>query len=238
MIVRQPFFIEPGQTLGPHYIVEGSLGSGWEGDVYRIREKRTGIVRAAKIFYDQKGVREAPFLRYARKLYKLKACPIIIQYHHHDSVQIDGRRLDFLVSDFVEGEVLSCFLNRQPHYKLSHFEALHLVYSLAIGLEQIHHLGEYHGDIHSDNVMVKRRGLGFDVHLIDFFDLGRPTKAKIQNDVIDLVSVFYDVIGRQNYYSEAPGQIKQIILGRKRGLIIEKYKNAGQLRNALENLQW
>jgi serine/threonine protein kinase len=238
MIVRQPFFIEPGRTLGPHYIVEGSLGSGWEGEVYRVRERRTGIIRAAKIFYDQKGVREAPFLRYARKLYKLKSCPIIIQYHHHDSVQIESRRFDFLVSDFVEGEVLSDFLNRQPHYRLSHFEALHLIYSMAIGLEQIHHLGEYHGDIHSDNVMVKRIGIGFDVHLIDFFDLGRSTKAKIQNDVINLVSVFYDVIGRQNYYSEAPEQIKRIIQGRKRGLISAKYKNAGQLRQALETLQW
>ena len=235
---RQPFELPTGRSLGPQYVIESSLGSGWEGEVYRIRERRTGIIRAAKIFYDQKGVREAPFLRYARKLYKLKACPIIIQYHHHSQTQINGQSYDFLVSDFVEGEVLSKFIARQPQKKMNFFEALHLIYTLTVGLEQVHHLGEYHGDIHSDNIMVKRRGIGFDVHLIDFFDLGRPTKAKIQTDIIDLIAVLYEAIGGSKHYSKAPAQIKRIILGRKHTLISDKYKNAGQLRTALDNLEW
>ena len=237
-MIRQPFELQPGQRLGAQYIIESSLGSGWEGEVYRIRERRTGIIRAAKIFYDQKGVREAPFLRYARKLYKLKACSIIIQYHHHGKAQFNGQSYDFLVSDFVEGEVLSKFIARQPQKRMNFFEALHLIYTLTVGLEQIHHLGEYHGDIHSDNIMVKRRGIGFDIHLIDFFDLGRSAKSKIQADIIDLIGVLHEAIGGAKHYAKAPEQIRRIILGRKHTLISDHYKNAGQLRTALDNLQW
>ncbi len=134
--------------------------------------------------------------------------------------------------------MLSSYLERQRKKRLPPFEALHLLYALAIGVEQIHFLGEYHGDIHSDNIMVKRRGLGFDVRLIDFLDLGRSTKDKIQDDVYLLIQLLYEMIGGTNGYRRAGEEIKRIILGRKRNLISRRFKMAGHLRLALENIDW
>jgi len=232
------FNLTPGRTLGSNYQVVEFLGSGWEGEVYKIQENQTGIVRAAKLFYDRDSVGQKPLLRYARKLHKLRSCPIIIQYHHHDRARIRGRDTDFLVSDFSGGEMLSDFLKKYRGNKLPLFEALHLLYALALGIEQIHFLGEYHGDIHSDNIMVTRRGLGFEVYLIDFLDLGRSTRDKIQEDVISLITILYEMIGGSKEYQKNKDILKPIVMGRKRQLLHRQYRNAGDLRLALENLDW
>ncbi|MDH4157357.1 MAG: protein kinase [candidate division Zixibacteria bacterium] len=228
----------PGRTLGPHYYILEFLGSGWEGEVYKVEERLTGIVRAAKLFYSRKHGRVVPLLKYARKLHKLHSCPIVIQYHHRGYARIRGEQVDFLVSDFADGEMLSTFLARQKGKRLSSFEALHILYALTLGVEQIHFLGEYHGDIHSDNIMVKRRGLGFDVHLLDFFDLGRATREKIQYDVYDLIAMLYEMIGGPDGYRRVGKDIRQIVMGRKHSLIRKRFKMAGHLRLALDNLDW
>jgi len=231
------FDLPAGRTLGPHYHIIEFLGGGWEGEVYKVQERSTGILRAAKLFYNRPR-RSQPLLKYAKKLYKLRACPIVIQYHHRGLATVHGLQVEFLISDLVEGEVLSKFLERQRGKRLPPFEAVHLLYSLAQGIEQIHFVGEYHGDIHSDNVIVKRRGLGFEVQLLDFFDLGKPSKLKLQYDVYELVDLFYEIIGGAAGYRVADANLKSIIKGRKRTLIKKQFRNAGDLRVALENLEW
>ncbi len=235
---KRAFNLLPGRSLGRQYRIVEFLGGGWEGEVYKVEEVSTGIIRAAKLFYNRAGTGDRPLLRYARKLYKLRTCPIVIQYHHRDVATIHGQKLDFLISDLANGQMLSSFLAGQKQKRLAPFEALHLFYALCHGVEQIHFMGEYHGDIHSDNVMVKRHGLGFNVHLLDFFDLGRATKEKIQGDVYDLVNILYEMIGEADGYSRAPDIVKSIIRGRKHSLIRQHFKQAGHLRLYLDNLEW
>ncbi|HUU44849.1 MAG TPA: serine/threonine-protein kinase, partial [Acidobacteriota bacterium] len=181
------FDLEPGMTLGRNYFVAGFLGSGWEGEVYKVEERRTGIMRAAKIFFEGRRLRERQMQRYVQKLYRLRNCPIVTQYHHRDIARVGREQVEILVSDFVEGEMLAEFLKRQPGKRLNGFEALHLFHALVMGIEQIHFLREYHGDIHPKNVMIRRKGLAFEVHLLDFFDFGRATAEEIQRDVFDLI---------------------------------------------------
>ncbi|MFH2035787.1 MAG: protein kinase [Candidatus Zixiibacteriota bacterium] len=237
--MNAPFYdLKPGLTLGRNYFVVELLGVGWEGEVYKVEERRTGILRAVKIFYEHRRPTKIQMERYAKKMYKLRSCPIITQYHHRDIARVNRNQVEILVSDFAEGVMLSKFLNEQYRKRLSPFEALHLFYALVKGIERIHYLGEYHGDIHSDNIMVRRKGLGFKVYLLDFFDLGRSTKAKIQYDIYDLISVLHEIIGGASGYKVADDHIKKIIMGRKHSLIREKFKTAGDLRLALDNLVW
>jgi serine/threonine protein kinase len=230
--------LKDGRVLGRHYRVLEYLGAGWEGEVYKVEERKTGIVRAAKLFYRRKANGDSPHIHYAKKLNKLRSCPIIIQYHFHDIIYLDGKKVDFLVSDFVDGEVLSSYIEKQRGKRLSPFEALHLLHALAQGIEHIHYLGEYHGDIHSDNIMVQKKGLGFRVHLIDLLHLGRPTKEKIQTDVYDLINILYEMLGGAVGYRRCGKNIKQIIMGRKHHLIDQRFNTAGQLRLFLESLSW
>lgn len=230
--------LKDGRILGRHYRVLEYLGAGWEGEVYKVEERKTGIIRAAKLFYRRKGNGDSPHIHYAKKLNKLRDCPIVIQYHFHDVIQVGQEKVDFLVSDFADGEVLSSYIQRQKGKRLLPFEALHLLYALAQGIEQIHFMGEYHGDIHSDNIMIQKKGLGFRVHLIDLLHLGRPTKEKIQEDVYDLINVFYEMIGGAKGYAQCGDNIKKIILGRRQKLIKQYFNVAGHLRLFLENLDW
>lgn len=228
----------PGMTLGRNYFVVEFLGSGWEGEVYKVEERDTGILRAAKIFYDRTGLRRDQIRRYARKLYKLRHCPIVTLYHHRDLARVAGATHPILVSDYVEGQLLEHYLRRLPGKKLPSGEALQLLHALAVGVEQIHVVGEYHADIHESNIMIRRRGIGFDVHLIDFFDLGRATRDRLQADVYQLILLFSHLLGGKNMYWKLPEEIRGLMRARRYNLIAASYRTAGQLRLAIENLEW
>ncbi len=231
------FEFAPGRRVGK-YDVERMLGSGWEGEVYAIVERATGIRRAAKFYYPYRDPTGKAAIAYARKLDALRHCPILMQYHHQDITQVKKQKVIVVISDLVEGRKLSEFLAQQPRKCLPTFEALNVLYTLAKGISPIHARGEYHGDIHDDNIMIRRQGIGFEVKLLDFFDLGRPTRAKIHKDVLNLIQVFYATVGGRDRYADQPKVVKDIIRGLKDCLILERFRSAGDIQRHLEALEW
>jgi serine/threonine protein kinase len=232
------FDLSPGDRLGPNYIVQDKIGAGWEGEVYKIRETGTGIERAAKLFYPHRNLRRRASLFHARKLHKLRNCPSVIQYHAEELIDYSGTTVTALISEFVEGEVLQSFLQRQPGKRLTAFQALHLLHALMTGIECIHRSGEYHGDLHIENVIVRRFGLGFDLKVLDMFSWGKPNRDNFQHDIVSAVRVFYDSIGGQKHYAKQPQPVKDIVRGLRPTLILKRFKSATQLRVYLENLSW
>ena len=102
----------------------------------------------------------------------------------------------------------------------------------------MHHLRDYHGDLHDDNVIIRRQGITFDVKLVDLFHWGSPRPENIRDDVCDLVRIFYDAIGGPKRYAKHTPEIKLICCGLKKTLILKKFRNAGQLRRYLEAIEW
>jgi serine/threonine protein kinase len=237
-LVIDQFEFFPGRKLGNKYEVIRKLGQGWEGEVYLVKELLTGIERAAKFFYPQRNIKNSALKFYAIKLHKLRFCPILIQYHTQDTIIYRGVTISFLVSDFIEGELLTNFLERQKGKRLSPFQALHLLHALASGIESIHHMKEYHGDLHTDNIIIRRFGLSYDMKLLDMFHWGSARKENIKADVCDLIRIFYDSLGGKNYYAKLPKEVKEIICGLKKSLILKKFRTAGQLREYIETIQW
>ena len=232
------FSLRPGRTIGGKYVVDVKLGSGWEGEVYKVVESRTGIHRTAKLFYPKRNIGDRAVRFYAKKLDRLRRCPIVIQYHHSESLQYRGVPITCLISEFVDGELLSDFVARQPGARLRPFEALHLTYALARGLEEIKKVSEYHGDLHDSNVLVNRIGITFDVKIVDFFHWGAPTAAHIGHDVADLVRLLYDAVGGAAWYASQPPEIKSICRGLRRDLIRRAFPTARHLREHLETFSW
>lgn len=232
------FDFSPGRTIAGKYVIDEPLGSGWEGEVYVITERSTGIRRAAKFYYPHRDPTGKAAIAYARKLDALRHCPILMQYHHQEVVQVKRQKVTVVISELVEGQKLSEFMLSQPRHRLSAFEALHVLYNLARGIAPIHARGEYHGDIHDDNIMIRRVGIGFEVKLLDFFDLGKPTRSKIHKDVLNLIQVFYTLIGGHENYARQPRVVKDIIRGQKDSLILERFGSAGDIARHLETLQW
>lgn len=232
------FDLRSGDHLSDKYEVVSRLGSGWEGEVYLVRETGTRIERTVKIFFPRRNPGNRALRFYARKLHKLRHCPVVIQYHTRDSFEFKGAKVSFLVSEYVEGELLSDFLKRQPGRRLSAFQAVHLLHALATGIEAIHNVGEYHGDLHTDNVIVLRHGLGFELKLLDMYSWGAPNAENIQHDVFDLIRLFYDAIGGPRWYARQPQEVKDICKGLKRSLIAREFRSAGQLSQHLEIMEW
>jgi tRNA A-37 threonylcarbamoyl transferase component Bud32 len=237
-LVIDRFDFPAGRRLAAKYCVDAYLGSGWEGEVYRVTEVRTGIPRAAKIFYPQRNVRDRAVRVYARKLERLRDCPLVVQYHHTESLRHKSEQVTCLISEFVDGELLEDFVRRQPGKRLQSFEALCLMHALASGIEQIHALKEYHGDIHDHNVLVQRRGIGFDVKLLDLYHWGASDRNKTREDVIQLVRLLYDAVGGKARYAKQPPEIKAVCCGLRRGLIIERFPTVSRLRRHLESFSW
>lgn len=230
------FDLPAGRIIASKYEVVRQLGQGWEGEVYQICERSTGIERAAKLFYPQRNPHNKVVRFYARKLHKLRQCSMVIQYHNEEILTFKGHKITALVSEFVDGQLLEQFVNSQPGKRLSPYMALHLLHALAKGLDEIHQLGDYHGDLHTENVIVQRYGLDFELRLLDMYNWGAPRPANVLDDTVDLIRIFYDVQGGARHYKNHPQWVKAICCGLKRSLIAKKYRSAGQLRSYIESL--
>jgi serine/threonine protein kinase len=207
-------------------------------EVYRVRERQTRIHRAAKLFYPERNPRNRTAARYARKLEKLRLCPMVAQYHHSEMLTVRGVSVSCLISELVEGESIAEFVARQPGRKMQPYEALHLFYSLVEGLECIHRAQEYHGDLHADNVLVRRVGIKFELKVFDFFYRGRASRQERQEDLIDAIRLFYDALGGRRKYARHPPEIKAICCGLKHSLIRKRFPTSRKLREHLESFEW
>ena len=233
------FSFRSQQQICGKYIIKDKLGEGWEGEVYRIEEIETGIERAAKLFYPQRNVKNKNAVQYAKLLCRLSSCPIVIQYQTYDNLLYKGNKITLLVSEYVEGELLSDFLARHPGKHIGIFRGLQLLHALSVGLESMHNLKISHGDLHDDNIIVKRYGLGFDLKVLDMYrHRGRTLKNHVEDDICDSIRIFYDAVGGAKKYSKHPPEVKEIVMGLKRSLILKKFKTASQLRIYLENIDW
>ena len=228
------FGFRPGDKIGGKYRVEAFVGRGVQGEVYRVTEIQTRVRRAAKLFYPQENVRNGAARVYARKLERLADCGIVIKYHHAETLELKGAKVTCLISEFAEGQLLSTVVQAQPSRRMRPFKALHVIHPLVCGLEEIHQRGEYHGDIHPWNILVRSRGIFFDVKLIDFYNHGPPSAEHRRQDIVDVATLLYDMLGGRARYARQPQPVKDICKGLRRDLIREVFPTATHLRRHLE----
>ena len=236
--VIDAFGLQPGRVIAGKYEVVNMLGRGWEGEVYKIRELRTGIERAAKLFFPQRNPNNKTSKFYAKKLHKLRQCPILIQYHTDEQMMFRKIPITVLISEYVEGMLLQEFVMTRPGKRLPPYQGLHLLYALVKGIEEIHLQSEYHGDLHSRNVIVNRFGLGFRLKLLDLYNWSAATRENRKDDIVDAIRVFHECIGGAKRYASMPKTVKDICCGLRRSLILKKFNNISQLREHLEMLDW
>src|SRR5207247_1447875 len=93
------FDFTPGRKIAGKYEIERPLGSGWEGEVYAIIERTTGIRRAAKFYYPPRDPTGKAAIAYARKLDALRHCPILMPYHHQEIVYVRKTKVTIVTSE-------------------------------------------------------------------------------------------------------------------------------------------
>lgn len=234
----QAFDLPPGRRIGKHYEVVERLGEGTEGEVYRVVERETGIQRAVKLYHPQPRSRRDLGVWHARKLHQLRGCVIVLQYSHTEVVSIGRKPIRCLVSELLDGFVLETWIQAQRGGRLPAYLALNTLHQLARGLEEVHGMNEYHGDVHSRNIIVRPRGVHLNLKLVDFYDWGRSARRKQEQDVVDAVRVFHEALGGASAYRHLRPEMKQICLGLKPSLILRRYPTMSALRLHLESFEW
>lgn len=232
------FDFAPGTLIANKFVIKKQLGVGWESEVYLTRERATGVERTAKFFFPHRNPQNQTVRSYAKKLHKLRDSGVMIQYHSMEQHLVGDQEVTCMLSEFVDGELLSDFIARHQDKRLPLFKALHLLHALAAGMERIHQQGEYHGDLHAGNVLVRSVGIGFKIRLIDIYDWRDSKPQNIRLDVTNMIRMFYDAIGGQKYYRYQPQIVKEICCGMRKADLHRRFRNAGALRQFLETMEW
>ena len=229
-----PFNLRPGRRVGSSYEVERLIGAGTEGEVYQIRDRASGIPRAAKFFYADVKTARAQAGRRARKLELLRRCPIVLQYLHREEITIRRQLVVALISDFCPGQPLQAWIEQHPSGRVHPFIALLILHRLVVGLEQVHALGQYHSDVHTENVLIEPSGVDFKLQLIDFYEWGKPTRYKRSQDILQCVHILADMLGGRPRYRDFPPEVKTICAGLRSDRILKRFPTLTALRQHLE----
>jgi len=157
---RFPFTAEPPPDRVGRYVVEGEIGRGGMGIVYRARDSRLDRIVALKALphaVDAGQEARERFEREARMLAALEH-PHVAAIH---GIEDAGGR-SYLVLQHVAGETLASRLRRGP---LPLREACEVGRQIAAGLAAAHRRSIVHCDLKPGNVMVTAEG---SVKLLDF----------------------------------------------------------------------
>jgi serine/threonine protein kinase len=144
--------VPAGTRLGP-YRVEGLLGQGGMGEVYRARDTRLDRDVALKILPAAPAVSDEALRRFEREAKSVAAlsCPSIVGLF--DVGETEGR--PFLVMELLEGATLKEHIGGRP---LPLPVLLALAVEIAEALDAAHGKGIVHRDLKPGNIFVTTRG--------------------------------------------------------------------------------
>ena len=151
--------LQPGTLLKNKYQVEGPLGKGGFGRVYKVIDTFGDVTRALKIITTD---RTSTFERMKQEYRTLANVPEhsgVVRVYDGDF--LEGDQVPFLVMEFVEGASVADLIRDK---KLSVSEAQQLGIGVADGLAHLHRFRVTHGDIKPANLMWTNKA----VKIVDF----------------------------------------------------------------------
>lgn len=157
---------EDGKRMGP-YFLEGKLGHGGMGIVYKARDGARGPVVALKVLSAALSADPEYVARFRRE------AGIALRVSHPNLVKGLGIGCAndrwFYAMEFIEGEQLLKIV--ETGGKMSEAEIVSISVKIALAMNEIHRHGLIHRDVHPGNILVNRQG---DVKLMDL-GLAKPT---------------------------------------------------------------
>ena len=150
----------PGVLIARRFRIEGLVGVGGMGVVYRARDTALDVTVALKLLRPELAARPDSFERFRQELLLARqvSSPHVVRIH--DLAEHDGHWL--ISMDYVDGEALDRRIDRGP---LPLEDALRIARQIALGLQAAHARDVVHRDLKPANVLVDRGG---DAYISDF----------------------------------------------------------------------
>lgn len=159
--------LQAGSVLGGRFRIEGLLGKGGMGAVYRATDTTTGQLVALKTLLPSSEKDTALRRRFARE------AEIIERLQHPNFVRLidhggnDGEP-SYVAMELVDGDALNRILERES--RLAPKRALHITRHVLSGLTYAHGQGVIHRDLKPENVMLTQQEA--DADFAKVLDLG------------------------------------------------------------------
>ncbi len=190
--------LEKGFKLGK-YEIEKLLGTGGMGEVYLARDTELNRPAAIKFLSSDFNSDEKLRNRFIQEVRSVSALnhPHILTLYEFGKLETEEKTLHYFVSEFVDGETLHAFLEKE---KINLGEILDVVIQTASALVAAHEAGIVHRDIKPENIMLRRDGY---VKILDF-GLAKPSETDSAIDLEANTKVLTNpgtVMGTVNYMS-------------------------------------
>jgi serine/threonine protein kinase len=143
-----------GAFFADRYQVEGILGSGAMGTVYRVRDLGLGEVVALKVLSVWPEPPPLAVLRFREEVRLARRVTHPYVARVYDIGEHDGRI--FLTMEFVDGDTLRSVLRAER--RLAPARAAGIARALCEGLHAAHAVGVVHRDLKPANILIDRRG--------------------------------------------------------------------------------
>lgn len=150
--------LAPGTLLAGRFRIQGLIGVGGMGVVYRATDEALGITVAIKLLRPELALRPDAFERFRQELLLARqvSSPHVVRIHDIASHDFGSGEPRWLISmDLVEGEPLDHRLDRGP---LPVEDALRIARHVALGLDAAHARGVVHRDLKPANVLIDAEG--------------------------------------------------------------------------------
>ncbi len=158
-----------GRTLDAKYLIDGMIGRGGMGAVYRATHVGTGRVVAVKVILPQFVERPEALERFRREAL---ACgrlrhPNIVDVTDFGTARVGETDVAYLVMEYLQGKTVRDALREQGRLPLD--IVVDIVEQIALALDEAHRNGIVHRDLKPDNVWLvpDPRG-GYAVRVLDF----------------------------------------------------------------------
>src|SRR5215475_567309 len=152
---------EPGEELGPRFVIESLLGEGGMGRVYKAYDRELDRFVALKVLLPELASDPQIIQRFKHELLLASRISHKNILRIHDLSEVDG--VKFITMAFVDGEDLHHILKKEHPLPLE--RSLKFARQLCEALEAAHTEGVVHRDFKPHNVLV---GKGDQVFVSDF----------------------------------------------------------------------